>query len=169
MAITPSEASVLKRANFGEVLTPIHKKLFFDAYNEKKPQYDKTFKVDSMDKKEATFPHLGAFGTWGENEEGNSFNHSAITEGDKGDIHSKRYDKAYDITWELVQDDQYNVFKGAGKGGGAQKLVKGLELQRKHRRQRLSQAVLAIQAMTVWHCSLQRMTLRTQWQTAIIL
>lgn len=126
MAITPSEASVLKRANFGEVLTPIHKKLFFDAYNEKKPQYDKTFKVDSMDKKEATFPHLGAFGTWGENEEGNSFNHSAITEGDKATFTAKRYDKAYDITWELVQDDQYNVFKGAGKGGGAQKLGKGL-------------------------------------------
>lgn len=126
MSITPSEASKLTRANFGELLTPVHKKLFFDAYNEKPAQYDKTFKVENMDRKEATFPHLGAFGTWGENEEGNSFNHSAMTEGDKATFTAKRFDKAYEITWELMQDDQYNVFKGAGKGGGAQKLGKGL-------------------------------------------
>ena len=116
----------LTRTNFGELLTPVHKKVFFDAYDEKKKQYDKTFKIDEMNAKQATYPHLGSFGQWAENTEGSDFNLSDIAEGDVATFTAKRFDKAYEVTWELVQDDQYNVFKGAGKGGSAQKLARGL-------------------------------------------
>ncbi len=116
----------LTRNDFGQLLTPVHKKIFFDSYDEKKKQYDKTFKVDTMEAKEATYPHLGAFGKWAENSEGASFNSDSISEGNIATFTAKRFDKSYDVTWELCQDDQYNVFKGAGKGGSAQKLARGL-------------------------------------------
>ena len=116
----------LTRSDFGQLLTPVHKKIFFDSYDEKKKQYNKTFKVDTMETKEATYPHLGAFGKWSENQEGNDFKVDKITQGDVATFTAKRFDKAYEVTWELCQDDQYNVFKGAGKGGSAQKLARGL-------------------------------------------
>lgn len=119
-------ANKLTRGSFGELLTPVHKKIFFDSYEQKKKQYDKTFKVDTMDSKEATFPHLGAFGKWATNTEGSDFNASDISVGNTKTFTAKRFDNSYEITWELCQDDQYNVFKGAGKGGSAQKLARGL-------------------------------------------
>mgnify|MGYP003425679882 CR=1 FL=1 len=36
----------LTRENFGELLTPVHRKVFYDAYESKKTQFDKTFKTD---------------------------------------------------------------------------------------------------------------------------
>jgi len=118
--------SKLTRSDFGQLLTPVHKKIFFDSYEEKKKQYDKTFKIDTMEAKEATYPHLGAFGKWSENTEGSDFNLDSISQGDVATFTAKRFDKSYEVTWELCQDDQYNVFKGAGKGGSAQKLARGL-------------------------------------------
>jgi phage major head subunit gpT-like protein len=116
----------LSRSNFGELLTPIHKKIFFDSYKEKEKQYTQSFKVDKMTQKEETFPHLGSFGAWTSNTEGSDFNFDEITQGNTATFTATRYDKAYEVTWELMQDDQYNVFRGNGKGGGAQKLAKGL-------------------------------------------
>lgn len=116
----------MTRTSFGTLLTPVHKKIFFDSYDAKEKQYDKTFKTDTMEAKQATYPHLGAFGKWAANTEGSDFNLSDIAAGNTATFTAKRFDKAYEVTWELVQDDQYNVFKGAGKGGSAQKLARGL-------------------------------------------
>lgn len=117
----------LTRENFGELLTPVHRKVFYDAYESKKTQFDKTFKIDDMQGREATFPHLGSFGMWESNTEGSDFNMSDITEGEKATFTARRFDKSYEVTWELIQDDKYNVFKGSGKGGSAQKLGRGLQ------------------------------------------
>lgn len=119
-------AAKMTRTSFGTLLTPVHKKIFFDSYDAKEKQYDKTFKTDTMEAKQATYPHLGAFGKWAANTEGSDFNLSDIAAGNTATFTAKRFDKAYEVTWELVQDDQYNVFKGAGKGGSAQKLARGL-------------------------------------------
>ncbi len=116
----------LTRSNFGELLTPIHKKMFFDSYEAKDKQYEKTFKIDKMTKKEETFPHIGAFGLWDANQEGNDFNMDDISTGNTATFTAQRYDKAYEVTWELLQDDQYNVFRGVGKGGSAKNLGRGL-------------------------------------------
>lgn len=120
------DAIKMTRANFGELMTPVHKKIFFDAYGEKPKTYVNTFGVDNMERKEETFPHMGGLGTWGENQEGADFNLDSFSEGDKATFTARRFDKSYEVTWELMQDDQYNVFKGHGKGGSAQKLARGL-------------------------------------------
>ena len=122
----PTTAAMMTRANFAEVLTPIHKKIFFDSYNELPMTYKSIFKTEKMDMKTQSYPHLGAFGLWKENIEGSKFNHDKFDEGEKAVFEARRFDKAYELTWELVQDDQYNVFKGIGKGGSAKGLGRSL-------------------------------------------
>ena len=116
----------MTRADFGELMTPIHKKIFFDSYNEVPKKYEKMFRVEKMTGKTQTYPHLGAFGLWQENTEGNDFNQDSFDEGAVASFEARRYDKSYEITWELMQDDQYNVFKGIGKGGSAKGLGRSL-------------------------------------------
>lgn len=119
-------AEMMTRANFAELLTPIHKKVFFDSYNEVPMVYKKIFKTEKMNAKTQSYPHLGAFGLWATNTEGSKFNHDKFEEGEVASFEAKRYDKAYQLTWELVQDDLYNVMKGIGKGGSAKGLGRGL-------------------------------------------
>lgn len=122
----PTEAAMMTRNNFAELLTPVHKKVFFDSYNEVPMVYKKIFKTEQMNGKTQSYPHLGAFGLWAQNKEGSKFNHDAFAEGEVASFEAKRYDKAYQLTWELVQDDLYNVMKGIGKGGSAKGLGRGL-------------------------------------------
>ena len=122
----PTTAAMMTRANFANLLTPIHKKIFFDAYNEVPSVYKKIFRTEKMDAKSQTYPHLGALGLWEQNTEGSKFNHDKFEQGPVASFEAKRYDKAYELTWELVQDDLYNVMKGLGKGGSAKALGRGL-------------------------------------------
>lgn len=119
-------APTMTRENFGKLLTPTHKKVFFDSYNEVPSVYKKIFRVEKMNAKSQSYPHLGALGLWLENTEGSKFNHDKFDEGPVALFEAKRFDKAYELTWELVQDDLYNVMKGLGKGGSAKGLGRGL-------------------------------------------
>ena len=118
--------ATMTRENFGVLMTPVHKKIFFDSYNELPKQYSKIFKTEKMTGKDQTYPHLGAFGLWGKNTEGSDFNEKSFSEGHTASFSANRYDSSYVLTWELMQDDQYNVMKGIGKGGSAKGLGKGL-------------------------------------------
>lgn len=118
--------AVMTRENFGELLTPLHKKAFFDSYGEVPTKYSKIFKVETMRTKKQTYPHLGAFGLWEQNSEGSDFKEDSFEEGPTASFEAKRYDKSYMITWELMQDDQYNVMQGIGKGGSAKGLGRSL-------------------------------------------
>lgn len=117
---------ILTRKNFPSVLTTLHKKFFFDEYTAQPTVYDKIFKVEDMDQAEEKEQHMGGFGEWQKNTEGNSFNQDEMSEGDEVTYTAERYDKAYTMTWELVQDDYKKVLKGLGKGGSAKQLGKGL-------------------------------------------
>lgn len=116
----------MTRDNFGDLLTPVHKQVFFNSYDELPPQYTEIFLVDKMDRKEETEPHMGAFGMWDKNTEGNTINEDEMSQGETATYTAERYDKGYEVTWELVQDDLYNVMKGIGKGGSAKALGMGL-------------------------------------------
>ena len=87
--------ATMTRNNFGELLTPIHKKIFFDSYNEVPMKYQKIFRTEKMSKKDQTYPHLGAFGLWQTNTEGSDFNESDFGEGQIASFEAKRYDNSY--------------------------------------------------------------------------
>lgn len=118
--------AVMTRANFGELMTPIHKKVFFDSYGEVPMKYKSIFKEEKMTGKTQSYPHLGAFGLWRTNTEGSQFNESDFGEGEVASFEAKRFDNSYQLTWELMQDDQHNVMKGIGKGGSAKGLGRSL-------------------------------------------
>ena len=124
--MAPTTAAMMTRGNFAELLTPVHKKIFFESYNEVPQVYKKIFKTEKMTGKKQSYPHLGAFGLWKQNTEGSKFNHDKFDEGEVASFEAKRYDKAYQLTWELVQDDLYNVMTGIGQGGSAKGLGRGL-------------------------------------------
>lgn len=118
--------ATMTRENFGELMTPIHKKIFFDNYNEVPMKYKEIFKTEKMTGKTQSYPHLGAFGLWQENTEGSDFHEDSFGEGNVASFEAKRYDKSYVLTWELMQDDRYSVMKGIGKGGSAKGLGRSL-------------------------------------------
>ena len=117
----------MTRGNFGELLIPYHKKVFFKTWEGLEKQYPKIATVYDMTKAEDTFPHIGDFGMWRSNTEGNTINSSSITEGDTAALVAERFDEGYDVTWELVRDDQYDIFSGMGKNGSASGLAYGLQ------------------------------------------
>jgi hypothetical protein len=119
----------MTRDNYGVLLTPVHRKIYWDAYTEKPQQFSKLFKTETMNQKTETVPHLGGFGAWSENTEGNTINEDAMHEGETATFTAQRFDKGYSLTWELVKDDLYNVMKGYGKGGSAKALGKGLRVR----------------------------------------
>lgn len=116
----------LTRDNFGALLTPVHSKIFQNKYTEKPAQYTQVYKVDNMDRQTQTYPHLGGFGLWSTNTEGNSINEDTMSQGPIASFTAQRFDKGYELTWELTKDDLYNVMKGMGKGGSAGALGRGL-------------------------------------------
>jgi phage major head subunit gpT-like protein len=115
----------MTRDNFQSLLTPVHKKIIWDEYKSKDLQYTKVFKVDTMNKKEETYPHLGGFGLWEQNTEGNTINEDEMSEGPTARLEARRFDKGYSVTWELTRDDLYGVLKGRGKDGSAKMLGRG--------------------------------------------
>lgn len=122
----------MTRDNFAQLLIPGHKKIIWNTYREKPEQFSQIFAVDTMNKKTETMPHYGGFGKWASNTEGNTINEDKMSEGELATFEAVRYDKGYSLTWELVQDDQYNKFKnvknGLGVGGSAQGIGRGLRV-----------------------------------------
>ena len=117
----------MTRTNFGELLKPGQRKIFFDSYNNFEPQYTNVFKLENSNKKEETVLRLGGFGLWEANTEGAEISQDEISEGQKVTFTNKRFDKGYEITWEMVQDDQYGIWKGnVGNGGNAKTLGRSL-------------------------------------------
>jgi len=116
----------LTRDNFQQLLTPIHKKIIADEYAKVPEQYPQIFEVGTMRKKDETYPHVGAFGLWAQNTEGNTINEDEMSEGDVATFTARRFDKGYSVTWELTRDDLYGVLNGRGKDGSAQMLARGL-------------------------------------------
>lgn len=117
---------ILSRDNFAQLLTPIHRQIFFDEFIDMDIQYPEVCSLDEMRKAQETYQHESTFGLWDENTEGNTINLDEINEGLTATLSARRFDKGYSITWEAIQDDLYNVLSGYGQGNSAQGLAKGL-------------------------------------------
>jgi len=117
---------ILTRDNFAELLTPIHRQIFYDEILDMEPQYEKVSDSDEMRKAVETYQHVSGFGLWEKNTEGNQINTDTSKQGFTATLEAERSDKGYDVTWELIRDDLYNVIGGQGSGGSASKLGKGL-------------------------------------------
>lgn len=111
-------AGILQRDNFSALLTPLLAGVCYDNYDRLAPQAEKVFNVDMMSEKTETKQHMGGFGFWDTNTEGNTINEDSMSQGDDVTFTATRKDKGYDITWEMVQDDLYGVLSGGGSING---------------------------------------------------
>src|SRR5690554_4354300 len=97
----------MTRDNFQELLEPIHKKIVADTYAKLPKQYGSVVTTGDMDKANVSYPHVGAFGKWKKNTEGNTINETEISEGDVAHFSAQRFDDGYSVTWELTKDNLY--------------------------------------------------------------
>lgn len=117
----------MNRSQFAGLIEPVIKDIVGKSYKEKPEQFSRIFDVETMDGATKNVQHIGAFGMWEKNSEGNTFNGDSMSEGINMTFTAERFDKAYTITHELMMDDRQSVFsKGQGVNGNAYGMGRGL-------------------------------------------
>jgi len=82
MPITPTQANTHISSDWADLLLPGLRSVFYDQYEQIAPQYDKVFKVDTMNKATETDLGMGAFQTWTERvNDTDNVNYQKISQG----------------------------------------------------------------------------------------
>ena len=108
---TPVQPSILNTHisdNFGLLLEPGLRKIFFETYAEVPEQFSKIFKVNTSKMAKETDYGLGAFGDWVERASGlDTVAYDTITPGLERTYTHKAFTKGFMIERELFDDEQY--------------------------------------------------------------
>jgi len=97
------------RANFGDLLEPGFRTIFFDQFQTLPTVYDKVFKVNSSSKQQEYDSSVSGFGQLVETTEGAPITYEDPIQGyDTSYVH-KKYAKGFKITREMYEDDQYGI------------------------------------------------------------
>lgn len=108
---TPVQPTILNThisANFGELLEPGLRKIFFETYAEVPEQFSKIFKVNTSKMAKETDYGLGAFGDWTERASTLAeVNYETITPGLERTYTHRAFTKGFMIERELYDDEQY--------------------------------------------------------------
>jgi phage major head subunit gpT-like protein len=109
---------MLQSGNFQELLEPKFRKIFFDAYTELPPQYDKIFEVKTSKKAKEYDYHVSGTGMWEEKVPGGPIAEDEIDHGQEVTYTHTAYAKMISVERELVDDDQYSVIEKLPKNLG---------------------------------------------------
>jgi len=97
------------RANFGDLLEPGFRQIFFGQYSQLPTVYDKIFRVNSSSKQQEYDSSVSGFGQLVETSEGAPITYEDPIQGyDKSYVH-KKYTKGFKVTREMYEDDQYGI------------------------------------------------------------
>ena len=119
---------MLTSTNFGVMITPGQRKVFMDEVGKNPPQYSQIFRETGTNSPVYRGAHIGGFGLWTSTAEGTTIPKEDIKQGNNAELDVQRFSKGYEISWELMQDDEQGVFNGtSGKGGSAKMLAKSLQ------------------------------------------
>lgn len=95
--------------NFGKLLAPGLRKIFFETYAEVPEQFSKIYKVNKSTKAKETDYGLGAFGTWEpRTSELSEVAYDTLSPGLEREYVHKAFTKGFMIGRELYDDEQYN-------------------------------------------------------------
>lgn len=98
-----------RRSDFGDLLEPGLRKIFFDSYNALPQKYKTVFKVFTSTKQQETDSGVSGFGQFDEQGEGGVLQYEdPIQLYDVSYVH-KKFSKGFKVTEELYDDDQYNT------------------------------------------------------------
>ena len=114
--VTPSESNTHISTNFGKLLEPGLRKIFFETYDEVPEQYSKIFNVLTSNSATETDHGMGAFGDWEEREsETTAVSYAKIKDGGDVTYKHKAFTKGFMIGRELYDDEKYGQMKKMAK------------------------------------------------------
>lgn len=107
--VQPTNANTHISENFGKLLEPGLRKIFFETYAEVPEQFSKIYNVLTSKKAKETDYGLGAFGDWTERaSELAEVEYDTIDPGLEREYVHKAFTKGFMLGRELVDDEQYN-------------------------------------------------------------
>jgi phage major head subunit gpT-like protein len=101
--------------NYGKLLEPGLRKIFFETYKEKAEQYSKVFNILDSKKAIETDARLGGFSLWNEKGTLDSTEYENLTKLDTTTYKHTTYSKGFQVEKELVDDEQYSQINKAAK------------------------------------------------------
>lgn len=125
MVYTPGNAMV--RANFATLMKKVPEiyELIYKEIKRRPAIYSQICDVGTMDRQTITLNVIGGLGDWTSGTEGDEFAYSPFAQGTEVSIVATKYKKAFDITWEMQEDNQWSgVMQDASEMGvGAYNIV----------------------------------------------
>lgn len=98
----------MTRGNFGKLLYPGLKKIFFDNYAKPTAEYTKLFKVQSHDEYFMRQGRMMGLGPFRQKAEGDFITMDAGRWLSDKEIYFPTFALGYGVTYEMIEDDQYN-------------------------------------------------------------
>lgn len=114
--VDPAKANTHVSENFGKLLYPGLRKIFFETYDEIPEQFPKIFNVETSTSATETDYGMGAFGDWTERaDELSPVAYAKIKEGGEVVYRHKAFTKGFMISRELNDDEKYGQMKKMAK------------------------------------------------------
>lgn len=121
MPVTPTGQNTHQELNFGALLEPKLRKIFYETYDEVAEQYSKIFKVQKSKKAKETDYGLGAFKPWSKfgsstsavtgTTEMPSVNYQTIPDGLERIYTHEEFADGFMVERKFVDDEMYNVIE----------------------------------------------------------
>ena len=106
--VQPTTTNTHVSSNFGKLLAPGLRKIFFETYAEVPEQFSKVYKVNTSKKAKETDYGLGAFGDWeARTSELSEVAYDTLSPGLEREYVHKAFTKGFMIGRELYDDEQY--------------------------------------------------------------
>lgn len=106
--VQPTNTNTHVSSNFGKLLAPGLRKIFFETYGEVPEQFSKVYKVNKSTKAKETDYGLGAFGDWVERATNlDTVAYDTLSPGLEREYVHKAFTKGFMIERELYDDEQY--------------------------------------------------------------
>ena len=114
--VTPSTTNTHVSTNFGKLLEPGLRKIFFETYDEIPEQYSKIYNVHTSNSATETDHGMGAFGDWElRADETSNVSYAKIKDGNDVVYKHKAFTKGFMIGRELYDDEKYGQMKKMAK------------------------------------------------------
>ena len=114
--VDPTTSNTHVSENFGKLLYPGLRKIFFETYDEIPEQFPKIFNVETSTSAPETDHGMGAFGDWTERtDELSPVAYAKIQDGGEVTYKHKAFTKGFMISRELNDDEKYGQMKKMAK------------------------------------------------------
>ena len=114
--VDPTSANTHISENFGKLLYPGLRKIFFETYDELPEQFSKIYNVNTSNSATETDYGMGAFGDWTERtDELSVVDYAKISEAGEVTYRHKAFTKGFMISRELYDDEKYGQMKKMAK------------------------------------------------------